>query len=635
MKKINNSIEKGVKFLAGQQEKDGSFLCLLSTKFDDYSKAEKAPAIVPSNMVLSSLMHLKETDEIRNIKKRVADFLLTQKGDYWSFNYWFKDSQKSKDEPYPDDIDDTFCALAALYEYDPELFDGEVMGKITIMLTSTEDEEGGPYDMWLLPPDGRDGWKRTDLVVNSNVAFFLSLQDIELPNVTKFIEDKIDDDGYDFPYNGIYPAIYFISRFYKGKKTKRMVDLVLSKREADGKWENPLRTALAVSALINFMGEEILPQLEDSINYLIDEQSKGGGWEPYSFFFHMKTPKKTLYAGSDTITTALCLEAMNKFDNASNGEVEKSKEKTINKEENDIYEAVVKDAKKRFSEFDGDLKKLALKTLKKTLSGDKDIQIVLLPYLFASSFGQKLDKELVIQLGLSNLYGWVAYTIYDDFLDLEGNPELLPIANVCLREVTEIFKDVLPEDTKFYDFSKKILDKIDSANAWEVSNCRFEKKVDEIPDYGDLSMLADRSLGHALGPIAILFSLGYGEESPEVMELVDFFKNYIIARQLNDDAHDWEDDLERGQINAVGADILKKRNNLNVEKLQQTFWSDVAHNTCADILRYTELARKNINNLSIITDKSLADKLLTPIESSANKALKEREEALKFLKAYE
>ena len=212
-KHINSSIQKGVEFLDKTQKENGGFVCLTSIQFDNYKDAKKVPAIVSTNIVLSSLIHLKETDKVKEVKNKAAKFLLSQKSNHWSFNYWFRDSKEYKKIPYPDDLDDTFCALAALYEHNSKIFDGNVMGKIINMLTIAEEKEGGPYNMWLTPRNPRatgEKWHDIDLVVNSNVAFFLYLNNITLPKLNAFIEKSVDENDYEFPYNTIYPCIYFI-----------------------------------------------------------------------------------------------------------------------------------------------------------------------------------------------------------------------------------------------------------------------------------------------------------------------------------------------------------------------------------------------------------------------------------------
>ena len=280
-----------------------------------------------------------------------------------------------------------------------------------------------------------------------------------------------------------------------------------------------------------------------------------------------------------------------------------------------------------------------------------------MPYFFKMTLGKKgkgVADDLLIELGLANLYGWIAYTIYDDFLDDEGDSILLSVANVCLRELTTIFNSILPNKTGFVSFFQQAMDKLDAANTWEVTNCRVnpEKLLTEkhrslkIPDYHNYSKLAERSLGHALGPIAILFSFGFTEKSSEVKNLMKFFRHYLTARQLNDDAHDWEKDLRMGHINAVGAEILKKVQSSRQKggqakfkvksnrQLQQIFWYEVVVGVCEAILKHIQLAKETLKANKIIADPILFEKILVLIEKSARKALKEREETIKFLKAY-
>jgi len=640
-------IDKGIAFLAREQQKDGSFLSLSSPNPRSFAKAKKYHPIFPAFLVLSCLSTLEETPKIKTINQKVAKFLLSQKSKHWSFNYWIRNSPEAKKLPYPDDLDDTFCALSALYQYDPDLIDGTAMAKIVTLLTAVEEKEGGPYRTWLVPQDADEVWKDVDLVANSNIAYFLSLQDVSLPSINALIESAIEAENYTSPYYPlIYPVIYFISRFYKGKKTKKIRDFLLSKREASGKWENPQNTALALSSLLNFgISSNVLKK---SIEYLISRQAKAL-WKPYAFCVDPEIEKKRHYAGSSAVTTAFCLETMGRYSQISNIKYQISKTQIKNqiiKKQEHIYNQVVKKAKQRFSLLDGDLKKQALGVLEATLKKDKDKQIALMPYFFKVSLGEKgksVPNDLLVKLGVANMCGWIAYTIYDDFLDEEGNPKLLSVANVCLRESTTIYNSLLSEETGFPVFLQKVVDTIDAANTWEVANChiKYQKlniKNFKIPDYGDFSRLAHRSLGHALGPLAILFSLGFSEKSPEVKNLMKFFKHFLIARQLNDDTHDWEKDLKAGQINAVGARILKKAKSqklgIEYDKLQELFWYEVVVDICQTVLKHLQLARKALEEISIIADPSLLSKLLIPIEHSAQEALKEREETLKFLRAY-
>ncbi len=616
-------------------------LCLVSPRFDVYEQAELVPAIVPTNIVLSSLVHVSETNTTRLIKQQAAHFLLTEKNEYWSFNYWFRRSEWYTKEPYPDDLDDTFCALAALAEYDPSLFDGQAMAKIVLMLTSAEKATGGPYDMWLVPPEERKTWNDTDLVVNSNIAFFLSLQQISLPNVQAFIERSIEEERYEFPYTTCYPAMYFISRFYRGVHVPRMVDRLLTRQESDGKWENPLRTALAISALVAFSGNQQRERIEKGIAYLRKTQAEDGSWPAYSFFFQCKTSEKTLYAGSASITTALCLEAFQRWSSLRAIGFEAGSHKTGEQAtEQYVYEQVIQRVRARFSGCGPEVQAEAERALME-LSSDR--QIALLPHVFRQSLGEAgraIPDTLVILLGAATLFGWLAYTAYDDFLDEEGDPTQVSPANICLREAVELFRSVVPADRGFASVVRRVFDEIDSANAWEIAHSPLT--AGSLPDYGDAGTLARRSFGHALAPIALLFFLGYTEHSIEVQTLQRFFEAYLIARQLNDDAHDWETDLQRGRINMVATWIAldgsldqSRFAQAALEELRQVFWRTTIVKVCTEIERHLTRAKAMLAELSLVTEPKMLLHWLVPIEDSIAKARRERQETLNFLESYQ
>lgn len=192
------------------------------------------------------------------------------------------------------------------------------------------------------------------------------------------------------------------------------------------------------------------------------------------------------------------------------------------------------------------------------------------------------------------------------------------------------------------------MDNLDCANAWEVTNCRAKRtgeniniKNFKIPDYGNYEKLAQKSLGHALGPISILFSLGFKSNSLEIKSLLDFFKHYLIARQLSDDAHDWERDLLAWQINPAAALILKKvykegiKDTLlvekNIKKFQKIFWYEVIEDICNIIFKSCEKARNSLKKCEAVVDGSILNGLLAKYEKAAQLALEEKENTIKFL----
>jgi hypothetical protein len=633
------TINDGVSFLAKTQAPDGGFASFSSPSCEKFTGEKIYHSTFPAALILSCLNEVDGAGASA-IKEKLAKFLLAQKSDNWTFNYWARDAEENLKMPYPDDLDDTFCALAALFKHKPSSVNTKALAKIISMLTFMEHKEGGPYRTWLTPPEAPRKWADVDLAVNANVGYFLSLHNVSLPGILSFIEKAIDEANYTSPYYpSEYPVIYFISRFYTGTKTEKMREFLFQKQSENGAFGNPLETALAVSALLRFGAEP--KKLEKSILYLKKSQ-KNGSFDADAFCLDPAIQGQAYYAGSSALSTAFCVEALALYEKKS---AKRDSVKALNKTTDAARETVAKEAKKKFLALDAELQKEALARLDKTLLGDRDGSIVLLPYFFSRSLGKNAEKiphGLIVSLCLANLYGWIAYTIYDDFLDDEGDPKLLSIANVCLRELTEIFLRIGDKYPAFSKIFTETMDTLDSANAWEVANCRA-KNARAIPNYENGTRLAERSLGHALGPIAIFCALGFGAKSPELKNLKKLFEEYLIARQLNDDAHDWEEDLRAGHVNAIGAKLLRDSGKETLQEkfsedeilaMQKIFWDKTINAAAADILAHAANARKLLRKIPAIKDPSFFEHIIAPLENSAKEALAEKERALDFLKAY-
>jgi hypothetical protein len=646
--------KKGIHFLERQQQEDGSFLSSLSTQSENFNGSSSLPVTFETSLILLCISTFEMPSIVEKIKKECVKFLLSQKSELWSVNYWSRYAEEAKQRPYPDDLDDTFCALAGIFSYNQSLIDGAAMAKIVTLLTTLEEHEGGPYYTWLVPKTADTTWKDIDIAVNSNIAFFLSLQKVSLPNLFTFIEAEITKGKLISPYYpSSYPVIYFISRFYHGSKKDELVKLLLAKRKKDMTWGNPLNTALAISSLLNF---GVAPKmLTRSVKALVKQQHNGA-WQPFAFWIDHIDGKETGYAGSSALTTACCLEALQKYHHAHTAIQLQTAQKKQVKEKERIFRQIVKKTEHIFSHLNRELKTEALLQLHLLLSNDKAQQIPLLPYYFQLSIGplsRKIQNQIIVNLGVASILGWLAYKIYDNFLDEEGDPKTLSIANIALRELTVIFRNIVPDQSGFREFFQKVMDDLDSANAWEVRHCRIKVanrklllKDYLIPDYGNYGKIALKSLGHALGPSALLFLLGFTKDSPEVKKLIGFFKHYLIARQLNDDAHDWERDIRIGQINPVCAILLKKWEKSSgytktdislamlIPRLQELFWYESVYEISETIFHHINSARKNLHALDIIKYPEVFEKLLIPLETSAKQAIHQSKNAADFLQTY-
>ena len=641
-------IDNSIKFLANTQERNGSFPSYTSLSESNFKNTYLCESVFSTALILSSISKLDETPELKNIKRKAVYFLLSQKTNYWTFNYWDRRSKDYLKMPYPDDLDDTSCSLAALFEYNPKLIDGDVMAKFVTLLTNLEVEESGPYKSWITHKEADKVWHDVDLAVNSNIAFFLSLFDINLKGLSNFIESSINSNTYKSPYyTSPFPIIYFISRSYKGKNKENIINFLLKKQNQNSNWGNPLFTALSYNILENFSYNN-KQNKNNWINYLLNTNIDGK-WPAHTFYLGINPTKDSnkYHAGSEALTTSLCLEAIAKHKKNKN-----IKKININKnsDEKFIKAEVINNTKKIINTFDTNSQIKLNSTLQRNLKTDKTQPIVLLPYLFTKMLrieNNAINNNYLITLGEINLQGWMAYSIYDDILDNDGGDDLLSGANILSRQVLKKIHKLIINYPDFKQLFENILDKIDTANSWERNNTQISitkntinLKRTKLPKFNNLTILADKSLGHAIGPIAVLMLLGYCAESSEIKNISSFFKHYIIARQLNDDAHDWEDDLRNGQITYVVKNVLTKFNKkeVNIKKdlpsLQKIFWHESVAEICSLAIEHTKQAENYLNRVEIINNPAPFNNFLISITKASEKALKEREQTLSFLNTY-
>jgi hypothetical protein len=125
------------------------------------------------------------------------------------------------------------------------------------------------------------------------------------------INDKIDSSYVYFPNS--LTIYYLISRaFYNGasklsKSALKVIENIKRLQEKDGSIVSPLNTAYAVCTAINYGIEGDF--LKSAIEYLISTQSQDGSWTKERF-----CDGGVYYYGSEELTTALCLEAMSRYE---------------------------------------------------------------------------------------------------------------------------------------------------------------------------------------------------------------------------------------------------------------------------------------------------------------------------------
>ena len=151
-------------------------------------------------------------------------------------------------------------------------------------------------------------------MVNSTIGYFLSLVGVRLPPLQKFIEDTVRKNQLTSPYYpGIFPVVYFLSRFYKScgdagtaNATRAALADIIIERLGDG--ITPLERAMAISSLINlgYKGVSVLGTAADLLNARLEQE----GFLPYAFCIDPARGGKRCYAGASALTAVFCTEAL-------------------------------------------------------------------------------------------------------------------------------------------------------------------------------------------------------------------------------------------------------------------------------------------------------------------------------------
>src|ERR1700722_18715913 len=131
--RIYQVLEEGIAAIKKEQSPDGSFSSTTGYRTTFLAANILSCLNAVDTLAFDTALAMPEFGCMGNlmaIRKMVASFLLNEKSENASFNYWASDTPEKKTMPYPDDLDDTFVALAALNGYDPAILGGVDFAKI-------------------------------------------------------------------------------------------------------------------------------------------------------------------------------------------------------------------------------------------------------------------------------------------------------------------------------------------------------------------------------------------------------------------------------------------------------------------------------------------------------------------------
>lgn len=633
---------RALTFLQQAQTPDGSFVGLTSATERPFNATRVHHTTFVPSLVLGALSGVSDP-VAQTIRQRLATWLLAERSPQWSFNYWAHQSPERSTNPYPDDLDDTFCALIGLHRHDPSLIDETCLGHVVRLLLATESQVGGPYRTWLVPENAAAVWQDVDVAVNSNVACFLQAVAQTLPNVQHLLEQAIVTRTFRSPYYpSAYPLLYYVARAYQGSERPVLRDYILKLRTG-GAWQTPLQTALALTALVQLDTEPAV--LQPGVALLQATQQADGSWPAEAFWMD------TTFHGAAALTTSLVVEALQQCETPRQATHTELYERKTSAATERRYQKVMNATRQSLHSVAQPLRAQTQAMVDIIDRAENRQEIVLLPYFFAGVLAhrpQRVVDTLCTALGQANTFGWMAYTIYDDFLDGEGQAAMLSVANLSLRRSLHCFRQALPRHVAFQRLVEQTFDTIDTANAWEIANCRMLIEGDtlhlvKLPRYKTALRLADRSLGHALTPLGLLAAADVDLASKQAQAMREALRHYLAARQLHDDAHDWEVDMRAGHCSYVVVAILEALGlrpstyslTTLLPRMKREFWHHTLPRLCASMTHQLHLARRTLQRSGYADQSAAFVELIEQLEASVARTQREQAGAEKFLTAYQ
>jgi hypothetical protein len=286
-----------------------------------------------------------------------------------------------------------------------------------------------------------------------------------------------------------------------------------------------------------------------------------------------------------------------------------------------IFTTIAADIQK----LDAPLATQAAAMLERIKRADKYHEITLLSQYFQEALVEHGTVD-TLRLGVANVYCWLAYMAYDTMLDDARGIELLPLANIAQRKALFHYRHTVPQAESLVEMT---FTRMDRANSWERTEARAETTkgnlvIATLPDYGNRHQLAARSYAHVLGPLLIAIEHGHQLQSKPLQALRTAFWHYLIARQLNDDAHDWQEDITNGQLTFVVTRLLQTHGTKHtvvletaLPDLQQLFRTTVSQEIATIMLEHCAKAKELFAQSELLTDSNMLYQLCENLENSA------------------
>jgi hypothetical protein len=557
----------------------------------------------PGALVLSAI-----GGRFPEIDGRIAPFLRSQLGTHATLNYWRRGSSTAQARPFPDDFDASACALLGLRRHAGET-EPEHLAGILLALLTAETAPGGPYRTWFVNQGADEAWKDVDVAVNANIAAFLAAEGSRLDGLDAYLEAHI---GTPSPYyEGLAAPMYFLARADIPRTAERIRQWALDPKTS---FDEPADIAWQLSAALRSGASA---EETETLALRLEAIPLDRWRNPSRVCVDPMTSDGSSYAWSTAVAAASGIEALDLL--------EAARQKTTRPPARTDPPPAHRRVADMLVSLGPDISALAADTLRRIAATDADGRLTSGVRRMAQAAGWDLPEAFFAAAEDATVAGWAAYTLFDDALDGDlAAQKALPAATVLLRRVGQAYASVLP--AAFQSVVHRLLDRVDAANAWEIRHAR-EAAPPSFP--ADPSWLGERSIAHATAFIAaFVAATEAASDDPHIGQITEAFLHALAARQIDDDLHDWQEDLSRGRWTPVNAELAP----VPPADRVQAFWQDVAPKWTAAARHHADRAEAVCAGIPGLGATIAA--FVAPIRSSCAKADRERERTLRFLAAY-
>lgn len=595
---------------------------------------EKSPSIFPTLYCVNMLDRLKNK-EAGKIADKARSFILSQRSEDGSWNYLGgSDDSEPRKTNYPNDMDDTSLAVTALASFmDREIGDRFVSMKKIVYgyekaLNISDCGRGGPFNTWLVKGEMRGTrWNDIDPVVNSNISLCLRKIGVSMPGLDDYLASIIEHENYHSKYyDSPITVLYAIAR---AQSDKPMSSDILTKQierqcmiffEKDP--DNALSLAHALSALIYVEGrEELIRKAYEKLMRL--ENS----WErAYPLYIEKVEEDKTYHIGSKVITMSAIIEALKAYENYNESDYDSIKMEVADHGTTDRDLEKARDYILGHPIIVSDLMRESVANLIDDMSEKENIKnIIILPI---QAWGllknqRSLDMKDGVKCVALGLAGWTAWTRADDIRDGEEDMDAIKDGMANFSVLQSVVHDIIRElSLKKEDRNRiiEILGKMEDANSKE--NARNDCVMN----------IRERSIWKSMGAAVPMMAFMMKARRPEteIKACEDFFRHFILARQLSDDACDWPEDLFNGRKTPVTEWIEDESDpfmiiDMDMDKSKEIFDRHVASKIAREIRDRACEAIDCVRKIDAFRDTGFLEELPGFYLGMANKILERRE----------